>query len=197
MSDEHGEIEPRHEPSRPQGEQGALNGVTRRRELFWQNVVREILDALSVAARSGGRLSASPKGAAMSTGPLDEMFDGRMAVITRLGQRIPIADVFPVFACSVGRTPGDRMLSADVQCTVFQIHTPGGEVYTIPVHEVVAFHSLSEELVRRLEQAAQASQENEDEQYEGMPFGFAAYTQLARAEREARERAAEENPFEV
>lgn len=44
----------------------ALDDLTRRREVFWQNVVQEILNALSVAAGSGGRLSASAGGAATS-----------------------------------------------------------------------------------------------------------------------------------
>lgn len=170
----------------------ALGDLTRRREVFWQNVVQEILSALSVAAGSAGRLSASAKGAAMSPEPLDEMFDGRMAVITRLGQRIPIADVFPVFACSVEKNPGDRELSTDIQCTVFQIRTPGGEVFTIPVQEIVAVHSLSEELVRRMEEASQSAQMEDPDSDEPMPFGFAAFTSLAKAEREEQERRAGE-----
>lgn len=164
----------------------ALDDMARRREVFWQNVVQEILSALSVAAGSGGRLRASAGGAATSPAPTDEMFDGRMAVITRLGQRIPIADVFPVFACSIEKDANDRALSTDVQCTVFQIHTPGGEVFTLPVHEIVAVHSLSEELVRRMEEASQAGGLEETEAGEAMPFGFAAFTSLARAERDAR-----------
>lgn len=168
------------------GDEGVAGGVRRRREVFWHNVVREILNTLSAAASSSGRLKASASGAAMSAAPTDEVFDGRMAVITRLGQRIPIADVFPVFACSVSRTKRDRMLSADVQCTVFQIHTPGGEVYTLPVHEIVAIHSLSEELLARMEEAAEMG-EDPDAMPGESPFGFAAYTSLAKAEREAME----------
>lgn len=182
MNEEHTGLKAQVQTHKSSG--AGLEEVVRRRELFWQNVVKEILSALSVAAGSAGRLSASPKGAAMSPGPLDEMFDGRMAVITRLGQRIPIADVYPVFACSVEKNPGDRGLSTDVQCTVFQIRTPGGEVFTIPVHEIVAVHSLSEELVRRMEEAARAAQMEEDGSERAMPFGFAAFTSLAQAERE-------------
>ncbi len=169
------------------------SGVIRRREVFWHNVIREILNALSAAAASGGRLKASPSGAAMSASPTDDIFDGRMAVITRFGQRIAIADVFPVFACSVPTTKGDRMLSGDVQCSVFQIRTPSGEVYTLPLHEIVAVHSLSEELITRMEAAAEAVAEVDEG--EGHPFGFAAYTSLARSEREARE--AEAAPEEL
>jgi hypothetical protein len=169
------------------------SNVIRRREVFWHNVIREILNALSAAAASGGRLKASPSGAAMSASPPDAIFDGRMAVITRFGQRIAIADVFPVFACSVPNTKGDRMLSGDVQCSVFQIRTPSGEVYTLPLHEIVAVHSLSEELLMRMEAAAEAVAEVDEG--EGHPFGFAAYTSLARSEREARE--AEASPEEL
>lgn len=169
------------------------SGVIRRREVFWHNVVREILSALSAAAASSGRLKASPAGAAMSASPTDDIFDGRMAVITRLGQRIAIADVFPVFACSVSNTRGDRMLSGDVQCSVFQIRTPAGEVYTLPLHEIAAVHSLSEDLLKRMEAAAEVVEEADEG--EGRPFGFAAYTSLARSEREARE--AETAPDEL
>ena len=75
---------------------GPLPGssIADRRELFWQNVVREYLNSLAVtAAMFGGRLSASASGAAQGSSPVHELFDGRMAVITKLGQRIPIADV--------------------------------------------------------------------------------------------------------
>lgn len=180
---------PSHDPAAPMG------GVLRRREVFWNNVVREILNALSAAASSSGRLKPTPGGAAMSVQPTDEVFDGRMAIITRLGQRIPIADVFPVFACSVNSSRHDRMLSADVQCTIFQIRTPGGEVYTMPVHEIVAIHSLSEELLLRMEEAAEVPGEgNEDKK---LPFGFAAFTSLAQTERDALEPPAGEEPPEA
>ncbi len=165
--------------------------VGRRREVFWQNVVRETLNALSVAAAMySGRLSADAKGASASGAPAHELFDGRMAVMTRLGQRIPIADVYPVFACSVpsvspGSGSGDRMLSADVQCTVFQIRTPTGEVYTLPVHEIVSVHALSEALMRQLQVAAAEASEDGPGKASGEPFGFAAYTSLARSEAES------------
>ncbi|USN98731.1 MAG: hypothetical protein H6810_11280 [Phycisphaeraceae bacterium] len=161
-----------------------LAQLAQRRELFWQNVVREILSALAAtAAMFSGRLSATAKGAATTPGPENELFDGRTAVITRLGQRIPIADVYPVFACSVPTAAGaaDRMLSADVQCSIFQIRTPNGEVYTIPVHEIVAVHTLSEALLKRIEEAYALQQGDELEE---KPFGFAAFTSLANSERE-------------
>jgi hypothetical protein len=156
-----------------------------RRELFWQNVVREILSSLAAtAAAFSGRLSATAAGAASTPAPEHELFDGRMAVITRQGQRIPIADVYPVFACSVptARGAADRMLSADVQCTVFQIRTPPGEVYTIPLHEIVGIHALSEALIRQLEAAAAEQAGEEDGSTSVEPFGFAAFTRLSASE---------------
>lgn len=159
------------------------SGIMHRREVFWSNVVRETLNTLSAVA-SSHRTKAGPGAAAMGVPPDHDMFDGRMAVITRLGNRIPIADVFPVFACSVQNTANDRMLSGDVQCSVFQIRTPGGEVYTLPLHEIVAIHSLSEELLLQMQAAAEQMTEEDEEA--GLPFGFAAYTSLAKSERDAR-----------
>lgn len=157
-----------------------------RRDLFWQNVVREMLGGLAAAAAtSGGRLSVGPKGAATGGSPVHDLFDGRMAVVTRLGQRIPIADVTPLFACSIAiGGPGDAMdraIAADVQCTVFQITTPGGEVYTLPVHEIAMIHSLSHQLVERLQQAASSQNATPGDD---RPFGFAAFTSLANSERD-------------
>lgn len=156
-----------------------------RRDLFWQNVVREVLMGLAAAAaESAGRLEPSAAAAASGTTPVDDMFDGRMAVITTLGQRIPIADVVPVFACSAPRTSNDRLLSADIQCTVFRIRTPGGENYTLPITQIVGVHSMSDALAEQLEAAAQEMEE-EDADGNKMPFGFAAYTSLAQAEAQA------------
>lgn len=154
------------------------------RELYWQNVIREMLSALAVAAaESGGRLGSGAADKATGSAPIDDMFDGRLAVVTRLGQRIAIADVVPLFACSVpGNKPSsnDRHLSVDVQCTIFQIHTPNGEVHTIPVHEIVAFHSLSEKLISQLEDAARAHADAASNSASARrPFGFAAFTSLA------------------
>ena len=151
--------------------------VSARRDLFWQNVMREILSTLAVAAGSGGRLSPTPTGAAHSPGPVGEMFDGRLALITTQGQRIPIADIFPVFACSVAGSQAQRNLSGDVQCTIFQVRTPTGEIFTLPVSEIRAFHSLSEELVQNLEARAEAASNGTNESR--TPFGFAAFTSLS------------------
>ncbi len=156
-----------------------------RRDLFWQNVVREVLMGLSAAAaQSAGRLNATPSAVATGSSPVDSMFDGRMAVITSLGQRIPIADVVPVFACSTPRSSNDRLLSADIQCTVFRIRTPGGENYTLPITQIIGVHSMSDALAQQLEAAAQEMEE-EDADGNKMPFGFAAYTSLAQSELQA------------
>lgn len=175
---------------RPPVENAAPAGVVAgRRELFWHNVIREILNSLAgAAAAAGGRLTPTASGAAQSGSPASELFDGRMAVVTRFGQRIPIADIYPVFACSVptaGPSSAEtRMLSMDVQCTVFQIRTPAGEVYTLPVHEISAIHALSEHLIQRLaEQARQAAGAGSTpQQGDETPFGFAAFTSLAQSE---------------
>ncbi|MEM7754048.1 MAG: hypothetical protein AAF297_00250 [Planctomycetota bacterium] len=160
-----------------------------RRELFWQNVVREMLNGLAAtAAVSGGRLGTGAAAAATGSSPIHELFDGRMAVITRMGQRIPIADVVPLFSCSINpgfgnRTAADRDLSTDVQCTVFQITTPGGEVHTLPLHEISSIHALSDHLVQRMQAAATAQMMGVSEADDDRPFGFAAFTSLAQAEK--------------
>jgi hypothetical protein len=174
------------------------------RELFWQNVMREILTNLSMLSAQRPPPRALPPGAAgaataeapvppppqapapgAESTPADdddhpELFDGRLAVITRQGQRVPIADVFPLFACGIS-TPRERMLSIAVECTVFQIRTPGGEVFTLPLHELRSFHALTPELMHKLERAARRqmrSRPGADE--DRVPFGFAAFTSLAR-----------------
>jgi hypothetical protein len=153
-----------------------------RRDLFWQNVVREVLMGLaSAAAAQTGRLDMGASAAASGPSPESEMFDGRTAVITHLGQRIPIADVVPVFACSSPMTPGERLISSDIQCTVFRIRTPAGENYTMPITQIVGIHSMSDSLADQVENAAREMEET-DADGNKMPFGFAAYTSLARAE---------------
>jgi hypothetical protein len=186
------------------------------RELFWQNVMREILTSLSMmcalrpAPALGGGVAGAPAEAvdgeqtpAMSPGkeakgsdegstgaiqPLTEsdarfdpqLFDGRLAVMTRRGERIPIADVFPVFACGID-TPRERVLSLALECTIFQIRTPVGEVYTLPLHELASFQSLTPELMSRLARMARRQQERETgEKGVQQPFGFAAFTSLSR-----------------
>ena len=154
---------------------GNIEGVAAARELFWQNVIREMLTSLSVLwASKDKHKTASLEPAGHVAG--GDLFDGRVAVITTLGQRIPIGAVYPLFACGIQTSDGDRALSMAVECSVFQIHTPGGEVFTVPLHEIRAFHSLSEQLIDEIKQAS-IEQGGSDQQE---PFGFAAYTSLAR-----------------
>ncbi len=159
--------------------------VQARRDLFWSNVVRDSLMALaSAAANSSARLSPTPTAAQHSTSPVDNLFDGRMGIITSLGQRIPIADIFPVFACSSVGSRADRERSADVQCTIFRVTTPTGETYTLPISQIIGIHSLSEDLINQLESASEELREQESDSGNRVPFGFAAYTSLARSEAE-------------
>ncbi|MBK7406176.1 MAG: hypothetical protein IPJ41_16615 [Phycisphaerales bacterium] len=155
------------------------------RELFWQNVMREMLTSLSMQrARLVSQLEAGQAERASTEGaeaPIPqglESFDGRMAIVTNQGERIPIADVTPLFACSIGGTMRERALSEDVQCTIFQVRTPSGEVYTFPVHEIRGFHALTEEAMQSLQR--EASEASGDAALTGTPFGFAAFTSLAR-----------------
>ena len=180
------------------------------RELFWQNVIREMLTSLSMLsmkmeAQAGAqKMEASqviidtPEGTITQGGPPESddedeeipeeesLFDGRLAVITTLGNRIPIADVHPLFACGVTNNADDRSLATAVECTVFQIRTPPGEVYTLPLSEIRGFHSLSPELVERLQRQAEAQLNHmtggPDEENQ-QPFGFAAFTSLAKSDR--------------
>ncbi len=145
------------------------------RELFWHNVVREMLTSLSIMTLRRGGEPYDPE----AEKAYKETFDGRLAVVTDLGVRVPIAEVHPVFACSVPGSEAERQLSNAVQCSVFQIRTPTGEVHTLPVHEIRSIHALSEQLMQQLEQAAMQAQE-QPEGEESRPFGFAAFTSLAR-----------------
>jgi hypothetical protein len=153
---------------------GNIESVTAARELFWQNVIREMLTSLSMlyASKDKGKPAVDRNGKPVE----GDMFDGRVAVITTLGQRIPIGAVYPLFACGIQTTDADKALSMAVECTVFQIHTPGGEVFTIPLHEIRTFHSLSEQLIDEIKQASTEQGGNNQQE----PFGFAAYTSLAR-----------------
>jgi hypothetical protein len=141
------------------------------RELFWQNVLREMLSGLVVAsmkrhAQAGETLSPEEQA----------LLDGRVGLVTRRGDRIPIASIVPVFAATAGSTPLQRAMSAAVEGTVFQVATPAGEVYTLPLHEVRGFHALSQELMQQL-----AGEDPEGNAQHDTPFGFAAFTSLARS----------------
>lgn len=153
--------------------------VQHRREVFWQNITREILNGLAAAA-SASRPATGATGAATGPAPTAELFDGRLAVITSLGQRIAIADIYPVFACSIANSAVARDLSTDVQCTVYQIRTPNGEMHTLPIHEIRQIHALSPELMAKLAAAAESA--SGDKSKPEQPFGFAAFTSLARGE---------------
>ncbi len=158
-----------------------------RRDVFWQNVCREILMGLAAAAaESAGRTGTGPSDAQMSSSPTSELFDGRMAIMTASGQRIPIADVYPVFAYSMLGNDEVRSRSDDVQCTVFRITTPGGENFTLPISQIISIHSLSQSLIEKMEQAQELLEGPGDED-DRVPFGFAAYTSLARSEQQTRQ----------
>lgn len=144
------------------------------RELFWQNVIREIMASLVVVS-----LRLTAKGGA-ATDPVlgEDSLDGRMGIITLQGQRIPIARVFPVFSVSSGRTPAQVTLSTIIETTVYQVHTPGGEVYTLPVQDIRGFHALTLSLMENLEKNSRSAAGGDEEQE---PFGFAAFTSLSRS----------------
>jgi hypothetical protein len=109
------------------------------------------------------------------------LLDGRVGLITRRGNRIPIASIFPVFSATSGKTARQRAISAAVEGTVLQVITPAGEVYTLPLHEVRGFHALSEDLMKQLEGI-----DNTEGPDHGAPFGFAAFTSLARSDEDDR-----------
>jgi hypothetical protein len=158
-----------------------IESIAQTRELFWHNVTRELLTSLSIAYASRSDEHRE-----------DDQFDGRLGVITTNGARIPIGAVYPLFACSLAGTDAERALSMEVECTVFQIETPEGQVFTLPVHEIRAIHSLSATLMEQIkaqaeaQAAAQAGGEGTDEgeDGQGMPFGFAAFTSLERSRRQ-------------
>jgi len=142
--------------------------IASERRVFWQNVVQQTLSSLSLAAVDR-----------------PEVLDGRVAVLTRGGERIPIHAVHPVFACSV-RTGDARMraLALSVQCTVFRIETPTGETFTLPLEEIRAVHTISDELMQQIQEQAELAAGELINQEEGedaaAPFGFAAFTSMAK-----------------
>lgn len=135
--------------------------------------MREILTSLSVACLSRRGGPAPPDG---PPGDPASLFDGRLAVITSGGERIAIAEVFPLFACGIGGDDARRSLSIAVECTVFQIRTPDGHVFTLPLHDIRGFHALSPELMKELEQLASRLAGDSEEERLKRPFGFAAFT---------------------
>jgi hypothetical protein len=135
------------------------------RDVFWCNVAQEMLNGLSVLSQQH-----------------PEMFDGRFAVLTQGGERIPIAKVEPVFACSLPFNQADRGLSIAVQATVFRVQTPAGEVFTLPLHEVRALHALTPELLAKMQQAIGEEGRSSGDEAGGastaQPFGLAAFAAL-------------------
>ena len=184
----------------------SLECVLEARELFWRNVMREILTSLSVACLARRTAAAerahqapeetpelapddasdAPSDVAEQPPEEDDLFDGRLAILTHAGERIPIAEVYPLFACGINTSRSERELSMAVECSVFQVRTPSGEVFTLPLREMRAFHSVSPELMERLEEEARRRSDHPAEETEA-PFGFAAFTSIARQQREAEE----------
>ena len=130
------------------------------RDLFWCNVVRDMLNGLSVLSQQQ-----------------PELFDGRFGILTRQGERIGVASVTPMFACSIPGSPEERNASVAVQCTVFQITTPEGEVFTLPVHEIRGMHTMTQELLEKLQTLAENEEQDPDDA-EQRPFGLAAFAAL-------------------
>lgn len=154
------------------------------RELFWQNFIREVLVSL-IAAQTQIAQEASENPSKDQNGTGEAMSDGRMGIITEQGQRIPIARIFPVFAQSMEvcdeHAPREVELAQILQCTIFQVETPAGEVYTLPLHEIRAFHAFSEKLLEQLANKARKQRPRKSEPEQSEPFGFAAFTRTARS----------------
>lgn len=150
----------------------AMKDALAAREFFWSNVVREVL--VSLASASMSSTTPEPGQSTPQSTAASQIFDGRVAIITKDGTRIGIAGITPVFAAGSSK---DRSLSMLVECTVFQIRTPEGEVWTLPLHEIAAVHSISEELLAELRQAGASANGTPDN---AQPFGFAAFTSMAR-----------------
>lgn len=140
-----------------------LERVALQRQLFWENVVREMLTGLS-----------------MMHGTQPELFDGRIAVLTRGGERVPVAQVTPMFACGIPGSASERAASIAVECTVFRIRTPGGEVFTFPLAEIRGIHTLTPELMRELEREA-GKRSGEGGEAGDTPFGLAAFRSITNA----------------
>jgi len=167
--------------ARPSSVPLAVDQVLSARELFWQNVIREMLASLAATPNPS-----TPQATGNKATPDDDietnLFDGRLAVITRNGERIPIAAVLPLFGCGVNTPSSARDLSMAIECTIFQIRTPEGHVITIPIHEIRSFHAVSPELMEKLERSARRRAARRDARSEDdePPFGFAAFTSTAR-----------------
>jgi len=153
----------------PAEDAGAGGAALQLREIFWQNVLREALVSLPAAAAER-----------------PELLDGRFAILTRAGERIAVKAIRPLLAVSLPETDEDLAMSQILQCTVFQVLTPAGEEYTLPLHEIRALHSVSEDLAAELERQAQRLLGTGAERE---PFGFAAYKAMVERRRARRARA--------
>lgn len=163
------------------------------RDLFWQNVMREMLTSLAVMwqqladgppqsetpSEAPPKAPAEPSSDQQANTPDPALFDGRLGIITRGGDRIAIASIVPLYACGAS-APSARDLALAIECTIFQIRTPDGHVFTIPIHEIRSFHALSPEVMQRLERAARRRAARRESDEDAPPFGFAAFTSLTR-----------------
>jgi hypothetical protein len=143
--------------------------------VFWENIIGEMLMSMSAMIEKQ-----------------EDVFDGRVAVLTKGGERVPIANVTPLFAMTMIDSKADRDASRAVQCTVFRITTPAGEVFTLPLHEIRALHSLTPELVERIQQ--EREEDDVDRHSIERPFGFAAFQALPKPPEPVRE--APDEPME-
>lgn len=134
------------------------------RQLFWSNVVRDMLMGLSALQEKQ-----------------PELFDGRSAILTHQGERIAIAQLQPVFAVSVTKDGPQHDASIAVQCTVFRVQTPGGEVFTLPIQEIRGMHMLTPELVTKLQHLEEDEEDDAGDGRPAHPFGFAAFASLPKA----------------
>ncbi|MEO1009003.1 MAG: hypothetical protein AAFX79_10570 [Planctomycetota bacterium] len=194
------------EAPRPRPGPPSLERASLLRDAFWHDICREILTTLSIEGlrRAEAANNTLPSGQQIVTSvgtaapPAPELFDGRMAILTHGGERIPIGQVYPMLACGINSDPTARAISQAVECSIFQIRTPPGELYTLPVSEIRAFHALTPELMAQIEAAGRAQQQarrrpsGSTESKDDLPFGFEAYTSLARNERERQE---SEDPY--
>lgn len=155
------------DPSLPIGDMSARD-LLAVRDLFWHNVVREMLGALAVVAEKH-----------------PQVMDGRFAVLTHRGERIPIGRVEPVFAYTMRDSRSNRRNSTAVQQTVFRVATPEGEVFTLPVQEIRGFHELTPELLAQIQQAEEEQQKASGASEPPRPFGFAAFAALPKGPEEA------------
>lgn len=159
----------RTKPTLPPSYQIAPSEAIALRTLYWENVVREMLTELSVASMNAKN---------------QDIFDGRFAVLTHAGERIPIAAVSPVFACGLPGSESEKALSLAVECTVFRVRAPEGEVFTLPLSQIRGIHTLSAELLESLEkQAMNKLAENQSDA--AKPFGLAAFTHAATQDEQA------------